>query len=205
MKSLSLWPLVIVLAGCSSKQVVEVKTAVAPVAVTTATAAVRQVAADFEETGTFIAEESSQIAPVAPGRVIATPVDVGAHVNKGDIICELDPRDAQLRLDQARAQLQEATASVRQMQSRIGLLAKQCVRSRESAGGCGSPRQLRIRTGERAHGQRRRSALRRSGDNGRRFAKRSPARPHSAGNRRGAGECGQTTVRGRGQHRAPEF
>jgi multidrug efflux pump subunit AcrA (membrane-fusion protein) len=89
--------------------------------VATTTAIIREVPADFEETGSFIAEESSQIAPVAPGRVIATPVDVGAHVNKGDVICELDPRDAQLRLDQARAQLAEATANVRQVQSRIGL------------------------------------------------------------------------------------
>jgi RND family efflux transporter MFP subunit len=83
------------------------------------------VPADFEETGSFIAEESSQIAPVIAGRVLSTPVDVGAHVSKGDVICELDPRDAQLRLDQARAQLQEATASVRQMQSRIGLASTQ--------------------------------------------------------------------------------
>jgi len=116
-----LLPLALVLAACGSKPTVEVKTAVAPIAVTTATAAIRQVPADFEETGTFIAEESSQIAPVAPGRVLSTPVDVGAYVHKGDVICELDPRDAQLRLDQTRAQLQEATASVRQMQSRIGL------------------------------------------------------------------------------------
>jgi multidrug resistance efflux pump len=116
----------LLLTACGSKPAVEAKTAaIAPVSVTTAKATAREVAADFEETGTFIAEESSQIAPVAPGRVIATPVDVGAHVTKGEIICELDPRDAQLRLDQARAQLQEATASVRQMQSRIGLSSSQ--------------------------------------------------------------------------------
>ena len=49
-----------------------------PEQVATATATLRQVPADFEETGTFIAEESSQIAPAAPGRVLSTPVDVGA-------------------------------------------------------------------------------------------------------------------------------
>ena len=115
-----LWPLFLLLTACGSKQVVEVKSVAAPVSVTTAIADVRQVPADFEETGSFIAEESSQIAPVAAGRVLSTPVDVGAHVNKGDVICELDPRDAQLRLDQARALLQEANAGLRQMQSRIG-------------------------------------------------------------------------------------
>lgn len=114
------WPLFLLAAACGSKQVAEVKTAAAPVSVSVAAAVVRQVPADFEETGTFIAEESSQIAPVAAGRVVSTPVDVGAFVKQGQVICELDPRDAQLRLDQVRAQLQEATASVRQMQSRIG-------------------------------------------------------------------------------------
>jgi len=119
---LSCLPLALLMAACGSDKAAEVKTAPpAPVAISTATVSEREVPADFEETGTFIAEEISQVAPVAAGRVIATPVDVGARVHKGEVICELDPRDAQLRLDQAKAQLAEATANVRQMQSRIGL------------------------------------------------------------------------------------
>lgn len=119
---LSILPLALLMGACGSNKAAEVKTAPpAPVAVNTATVTEREVPADFQETGTFIAEETSQIAPVAAGRVIATPVDVGARVHKGEVICELDPRDAQLRLDQAKAQLAEATANVRQMQSRIGL------------------------------------------------------------------------------------
>jgi multidrug efflux pump subunit AcrA (membrane-fusion protein) len=92
-----------------------------PVAVATATAATRAVASDFEETGTFVADEISDIAPEVAGRVLSTPVDIGARVTKGQVICELDHRDAQLRLDQAKALLAEATAQMRQMQSRIGL------------------------------------------------------------------------------------
>jgi multidrug efflux pump subunit AcrA (membrane-fusion protein) len=88
--------------------------------VTTAAVISRPVPADFQDTGSFIAEESSDIAPPVAGRVISTPIDVGARVRKGQVICELDHRDAQLKLDQARAQLEEATASVRQAQSRIG-------------------------------------------------------------------------------------
>jgi multidrug efflux pump subunit AcrA (membrane-fusion protein) len=110
-------------ASCGSKQpaVLAVSPdAAKPVPVSTATAVTREVAADFEETGSFIADESSDIAPPVAGRVLSTPVDVGAHVTQGRIICELDHRDAQLKLDQARAQLAEATASVRQAQSRIG-------------------------------------------------------------------------------------
>lgn len=70
-----------------------------------------------------MADESSDIAPPVPGLVVATPVNVGDFVKKGQTVCELDRRDAQLRLEQARAQLDEATANVRQAQSRIGLNA----------------------------------------------------------------------------------
>jgi multidrug efflux pump subunit AcrA (membrane-fusion protein) len=112
-----------VTAGCGSKPTVVQATApnaAKPVAVKTVAVAAKQVPADFEETGSFIAEETSDIAPLVAGRVMATPVDVGSRVHKGEVICELDHRDAQLKLDQAKAQLEEATASVRQAQSRIG-------------------------------------------------------------------------------------
>jgi multidrug efflux pump subunit AcrA (membrane-fusion protein) len=115
----------LVFAGCGAKQAsVQAVSpdAAKPVAVNTASAVEREVPADFEETGTFIADESSDIAPPVAGRVIATPVDVGARVKQGQVICELDHRDAQLKLDQAKAQLAEATASVRQAQTRIGLV-----------------------------------------------------------------------------------
>jgi multidrug efflux pump subunit AcrA (membrane-fusion protein) len=110
-------------AGCGSRQATVQAVSpedAKPVVVATAVAAEREVPADLEATGTFIADETSGIAPPVAGRVIATPVDVGAHVVAGQVICELDHRDAQLKLDQAKAQLDEAMASVRQTQSRIG-------------------------------------------------------------------------------------
>jgi len=73
------------------------------------------------ETGSFVADESSDVAPAVAGRVIRTPVSVGAFVQSGAILCELDHRDAELKLQQVRAQLAEAVAGVRQAQSRIGL------------------------------------------------------------------------------------
>ncbi len=113
--------LFITMAGCgSTRKTADAVEAVKPVAVSTVAAVSREVPADFEETGTFVADESSDIAPMVAGRVIATPVDVGARVRQGQIICELDHRDAELKLQQARAQLQEANAGVRQAQSRIG-------------------------------------------------------------------------------------
>ena len=111
------------LAGCSSNHVDAVTTAAGPQKITIATAQVssRTVPASFEETGTFIADETSDIAPLVAGRVVATPVNVGDFVKQGQVVCELDHRDAELRLDQARAQLNEATSSMHQAESRIGL------------------------------------------------------------------------------------
>ena len=116
---------VLFLAACGSKPAGEVAAAAGPkaVAVSTATAGLRQVSAGFAETGSFVADESSDIATGVPGLVTATPVNVGDFVKRGQVICELDHRDAQLKLDQARAQLDEATSAVRQAQSRIGLNA----------------------------------------------------------------------------------
>jgi multidrug efflux pump subunit AcrA (membrane-fusion protein) len=111
-------------AACGSKPSAQASSAATGpkvIAVSTASATLRQVSAGFEETGSFVADESSDIAPGVAGLVVATPVNVGDFVKKGQVICELDHRDAQLRLDQMRAQLDQSTAAVRQSQSRIGL------------------------------------------------------------------------------------
>src|SRR5450756_2875487 len=107
------------LAGCASNHEGAAAVPVEPkkVTVTTAKAVTRTVPAAFQETGTFVADETSDIAPMVSGRVVATPVNVGDFVKQGQVICELDHRDAQLRLDQARAALDQATAAVRQTQS----------------------------------------------------------------------------------------
>ena len=93
------------LAGCSSGHEAAAAAPAVPkkVTVTTAQAVTRTVPAAFQETGTFIADETSDIAPLVAGRVIATPVNLGDFVKQGQVVCELDHRDAQLRLDQARA------------------------------------------------------------------------------------------------------
>jgi RND family efflux transporter MFP subunit len=87
----------------------------------TAVAVTRAVSASVQVTGSFVAKESSDVAPQAAGRVIETPVDVGAFVQQGEIIAKLEDRDAQLRFEQATAAEQQAEAALRQAQSRIGL------------------------------------------------------------------------------------
>ncbi|MEO8368605.1 MAG: biotin/lipoyl-binding protein, partial [Candidatus Solibacter sp.] len=112
----------LLLAGCSNSHPAAAANPTSPkiVTVSTAQAVTRTVAAGFQETGSFVADETSDIAPMVAGRVLATPVDVGDVVKQGQVICELDHRDAQLRLDQAKAALEQATAGLRQTQSRIG-------------------------------------------------------------------------------------
>jgi RND family efflux transporter MFP subunit len=86
----------------------------------TAKAVVRDVSAYIQASGSFIAEESSDVAPAIGGRVAATPVEIGDFVKKGQIICRLEDRDSQLRLDQARASLEQTKFMLRQAQSRVG-------------------------------------------------------------------------------------
>ena len=119
---LSIAIMAVLLGGCSKGKEAAAAGPAAPqtVTVTAALAAMRNVPAAFSETGSFVADETSDIAPLVAGRVIATPVNVGDFVRQGQVICELDHRDAQLRLDQAKAALDQATAGVRQSQSRIG-------------------------------------------------------------------------------------
>jgi multidrug efflux pump subunit AcrA (membrane-fusion protein) len=114
--------LVSLLAGCSQPAPAAGNASAAQkLEVRVARAAVRNVPASFEETGSFAADETSDIAPLVTGRILSTPVNVGDFVRKGQAICELEHRDAQLRLDQARAQLDQAVSVERQAEARIGM------------------------------------------------------------------------------------
>jgi multidrug efflux pump subunit AcrA (membrane-fusion protein) len=92
-----------------------------PVAVTTATAVVREVPSFIQATGSLIADETSNVAPQVSGQVISTPVNIGAFVRQGEVIARLNPRDPQLRLAQAQAGVSQAEAGVHQAEARLGL------------------------------------------------------------------------------------
>ena len=66
----------------------------------------------IEATGSFQADESSDVAPEASGRVIATPVDVGQSVKQGQVLVRLQGVDARLRVDEARAAATRAQARI---------------------------------------------------------------------------------------------
>ena len=88
-----------------------------PVAVRIATAVGRDEPVTIEATGSFQADESSDVAPEASGRVIATPVDVGQSVQQGSVLVRIQGVDANLRLDEARAAAARAEANVKLAES----------------------------------------------------------------------------------------
>jgi RND family efflux transporter MFP subunit len=53
-------------------------------------------------------------------RVAPTPVEIGDFVRKGQAICVLEQREAQLRVDQARAGREQAKFVLSQVQSKVG-------------------------------------------------------------------------------------
>lgn len=111
-----------VIASCGRRERgAEAKAAAPAVPVRVATAIVEEVSLTIEVTGSFVAEESSDLAPRVAGRVLATPVEVGDYVRRGDPVVVLDPTDQQLVVRQAEASFQQARAAVAEAQAAIGL------------------------------------------------------------------------------------
>lgn len=92
-----------------------------PIEITTAAVDARQMPVTIEATGSFAADEESDVAPETSGQVAETPVDVGDRVERGAVIARLNTADARLRRDQARAGLQQAEAALAQARERYNL------------------------------------------------------------------------------------
>ena len=107
-----------------------------PVDVTTAQAVVVPIPSYIEATGNLASDAQSDVAPAVGGKIVEVNFDIGSYVTQGSVLIRLDPRDAQIRLDQARAQLEQqkgavmqaeaqveqAIASLRQTQARLGVV-----------------------------------------------------------------------------------
>ena len=105
------------ISGCRDTAVEPVTQARAAISVAVAPVAGTDEPVTIEATGSFQADESSDVAPEASGRVVATPVDVGQYVRQGAILVRLQGVDAGLRLDEARAAVTRAEASVKLAES----------------------------------------------------------------------------------------
>ena len=75
----------------------------------------------IEATGSFQADESSDVAPESSGRVTDTPVDVGQHVAKGAVLIRIQAVDANLRLQESRAAVERAEANLKLAESQNSL------------------------------------------------------------------------------------
>ena len=75
----------------------------------------------IEATGSFEPDESSDVAPAASGRVIATPVDVGEFVPRGAVLIRIQDVDAKLRLEETRAAVERAEANLKLAESQNAL------------------------------------------------------------------------------------
>jgi membrane fusion protein (multidrug efflux system) len=69
----------------------------------------------------FIDGHITQMAPQVSGRVVALLVDDNQHVTAGQPLLRIDPRDFQVKLDQARARRGNAEAQLRQAEAQVGL------------------------------------------------------------------------------------
>ena len=71
--------------------------------------------APFESTDdAFIEGDATPIAPQVPGQVVRLLVTDNQEVNAGDLLLEIDPRDYQAKVDQARASLAAARSTLEQ-------------------------------------------------------------------------------------------
>lgn len=96
--------------------------------VTTTQAVVKQIPTYFEATGNLASDAATDVAPAVGGKIVEVNFDVGSYVTKGSVLLRLDARDAQIRLETAKAQVQQqqkalgqAIATLRQAQVRLGV------------------------------------------------------------------------------------
>lgn len=69
----------------------------------------------------FIDAHITQVSPKVSGYVVKVYVDSNQQVNKGDLLAEIDPRDFQTRLDQAKAALAAGEARLKEARTGVEL------------------------------------------------------------------------------------
>ena len=83
-----------------------------PRLVRVAQAELRPMARAITVTGTLAAREQSTLSAKLPGRLQTLAVDIGSVVRQGDILAQIEPRDYELRLQQAVAALAQTRAAL---------------------------------------------------------------------------------------------
>ena len=81
-----------------------------PIEVTTAAAISRSLPRTVEVVGTLAGDEEVIVSAQVAGEISALNVDFGSYVQQGQIIAQIDRRDAQLKLEQSEAQMKQTMA-----------------------------------------------------------------------------------------------
>lgn len=76
-----------------------------------------------------------QVSTRIPGTVVAVPVADNQHVNRGQLLVELDPRDYQVKVQQAQAALEAAQRQANVAQANIAVVEKNAQAQTTQAGG----------------------------------------------------------------------
>ncbi len=84
----------------------------APRTVQVVAAVQRPMPIEVSVTGTLAARENSLLSAKVPGRLEELKVDIGSTVRKGDTLARIEPRDYELRLQQAEAALGQARTTL---------------------------------------------------------------------------------------------
>ncbi|MFN0087858.1 MAG: efflux RND transporter periplasmic adaptor subunit [Blastocatellia bacterium] len=85
-------------------------TAAPAIEVTTASAITRSVQRSVEVVGSLAADEEVIVSAQAAGELSTISVDFGSYVAQGQVIAQIDQRDAKLRVEQAEAALKQTMA-----------------------------------------------------------------------------------------------
>lgn len=93
----------------------------AAISVSTSSAVMRQLPRYFEANGSLAPNQQADVAAETSGKVAAVGVDLGSTVRKGQMLIKIDDADFRIRIQQAQAQLDQAKATLRQNEAKIGL------------------------------------------------------------------------------------
>ena len=85
--------------------------------VTTTPATIVPIPTYIEATGNLTSDAQTDVAPTVGGKIVEVNFDIGSYVTQGSVLVRLDARDAQIRLDQARAQVEQGRQAVQQAES----------------------------------------------------------------------------------------
>jgi RND family efflux transporter MFP subunit len=85
--------------------------------VTTAQATIVPIPTYIEATGNLTSDAQTDVAPAIAGKIVEVNFDIGSYVTQGSVLLRLDPRDAQIKLEQARAQVEQQRQAVQQAES----------------------------------------------------------------------------------------